>query len=166
MSDDDSDRPWSKIIPLTVRSVDGSQEPASTLESRFFASESKPPSQPFDRPSLVLPGFSVLTEALIDEVNAYAVEWASMDSKVHNLENGTGGSGGRQTWLEIAKTSLDRASKEDRTTFLHYFEVMVSLVMAEDNPKLLRSYLADVISASALWIRKLDSDERNKPTSP
>lgn len=172
-SDDDGDRPWSKVIPLTIRSADGSQEPASTLEQRFFASESKPKPPfslghaPYDRPSLssLMPDISVLTQALIDEVNTYAIEWTAMDAKVNNLEDGTGG-GGRRTWLEIAKIASDRAFREDRITFCHYFDVMTSLVLAEENKKLLRCYLADVISVSALWIRKLDAEEQNKPTSP
>lgn len=179
-SDDDGDRPWNKVIPLTIRSADGSQEPPSTLEQRFFASESKPKPPfslghaPYDRPGPfdgigahpLMQDISVLTQALIDEVNAYALEWSAMDPKVNNLEDGTSDSGGRRTWLEIAKIASDRAFREDRITFGHYFEVMTSLVLAEENKKLLRCYLADVISVSALWIRKLDAEEQNKPTSP
>lgn len=181
-SDDDEDRPWNKVIPLTIRSADGSQEPASTLEQRFFTPESKPKPPfgsghssydrpgPFDGigarpPFSLMPDISVLTQALIDEVNTYAIEWTAMDAKVNHLEDGTGGSGGRRTWLEIAKIASDRAFREDKITFCHYFDVMVSLVMAEENQKLLRCYLADVISVSALWIRKLDSEEQDKPTS-
>ncbi len=168
---DDEDHPWSKVIPLVTRNPDGSQESASTLESRFFASESKPKPPlslghaPYDRSGPSLSDMSVLTEKLIDEVNAYAGEWAEMDPKISTLENGTGG-GGRSTWLEIAKIASERAEREDRMTFCHYFEVMASLVLAEENPKLLRSYLADLIGVSALWIRKLDKEEQDKPTSP
>jgi len=149
--DDKGSEPWESGSALVIRSEDGSQ--ASTSDMRFFE-----PKKPESNVSPVLP-FEALTQDLISDVNTYAVEWLGMDSRIEVLPNGTGG-GGRKTWMQMAVNANDRADRENRLTFCHYFETIVSLVMAEENPKLLRSYLADAMGICAVWIHKLDRDEK------
>lgn len=74
-----------------------------------------------------------------------------------DIPNGTGG-GGRQTWMNIAQHSCDRAAREGRLTYTHVLDEEVSEALAEEDPVKLRVELIQVAAVCVKWVQALDRE--------
>lgn len=66
------------------------------------------------------------------------------------MENGTGG-GGRRTWKEIARISLERNDRQKTVTWSHVFDVHSCDVLAEEDDDEIAKKLNTLISTCSAW---------------